>query len=223
MPRARKKQPKPVQNGKPRVKHRKTARGIALLEDCPAVVRAHNGAMDDALTDLGTDIVSCDVFENMLRGRPPAAPQPTLRCLTAGDRADIVPKPVGQVLGTVLEVCQAARKRRHHEMQDELSEMSHERLSQLARFTHNLDLMPYNHFLHYVPRLVNVVTLAEALPVEGSGIKLPLDLHAIASKCTGAFYAPRRFAAVQLAFSNPRCRVLIFHTGRLVGTGASTH
>ncbi len=31
----------------------------------------------------------------------------------------------------------------------------------------------------------------------------------------------QRFAAVQLAFSNDRCRVLIFHTGRLVGTGCS--
>ena len=65
------------------------------------------------------------------------------------------------------------------------------------------------------------MTLAEALPVPGAGISLPLDLKRIASRCTGAFYAPRRFAAVQLAYSNPRCRVLIFHTGRLVGTGTS--
>jgi len=63
--------------------------------------------------------------------------------------------------------------------------------------------------------------LAEAIPVPGSGIKLPLDLHAIASRCSNSYYAPRRFAAVQLAFDAPRCRVLIFHTGRLVGTGCS--
>ena len=83
--------------------------------------------------------------------------------------------------------------------------------------------------------------LAEAIPVPGSGLTLPLDLHAIGARCTNAYYAPRRFAAVQLAFSNPRCRVLIFRkphfqprtsaavaprphcaladTGRLVGTG----
>lgn len=53
----------------------------------------------------------------------------------------------------------------------------------------------------------------------GSGITLPLDLSRIAASCKGSFYAPRRFAAVQLAYSEPRCRVLIFHTGRLVGTG----
>ena len=55
----------------------------------------------------------------------------------------------------------------------------------------------------------------------GSGVTLPLDLHAIAARCTNAYYAPRRFAAVQFAFDKPRCRVLIFHTGRLVGTGCA--
>ena len=63
--------------------------------------------------------------------------------------------------------------------------------------------------------------MAEAVPVPGSGLTLPLDLHAIGARCTNAYYAPKRFAAVQLAFSNPRCRVLVFHTGRLVGTGCS--
>ena len=66
-----------------------------------------------------------------------------------------------------------------------------------------------------------IAQLAEAIPVPGSGITLPLDLHAIGARCTNAYYAPKRFAAVQLAFSNPRCRVLVFHTGRLVGTGCS--
>jgi len=63
--------------------------------------------------------------------------------------------------------------------------------------------------------------LAEAVPVLGSGLTLPLDLHAIAARCTNAYYAPKRFAAVQLAFHNQRSRVLIFHTGRLVGTGCA--
>ena len=66
-----------------------------------------------------------------------------------------------------------------------------------------------------------VVTLAEAVPVPGSGLKLPLDLHLIASRCRNSYYAPRRFAAVQLAFSAPRARILVFHTGRIVGTGCA--
>lgn len=68
---------------------------------------------------------------------------------------------------------------------------------------------------------VLLAQLAEAIPVPGGGVTLPLDLQTIAARCTNAYYAPKRFAAVQLAFSNPRCRVLIFHTGRLVGTGCS--
>ena len=59
-----------------------------------------------------------------------------------------------------------------------------------------------------------IAQLAEAIPVPGSGITLPLDLHTIGARCTNAYYAPKRFAAVQLAFSNPRCRVLIFRKRR---------
>lgn len=65
------------------------------------------------------------------------------------------------------------------------------------------------------------VTLAEAVPVPGSGLTLPLDLFHIAARCNGAYFASKRFAAVQLAYTHPRCRVLVFHTGRLVGTGCS--
>ena len=100
-------------------------------------------------------------------------------------------------------------------------EVTDEMLCLAARHTDRLPLANYDGILHLAPRLVNVVTLAEAIPVPGSGVTLPLDLQAIAARCTNAYYAPKRFAAVQLAFSNSRCRVLIFHTGRLVGTGCS--
>ena len=88
--------------------------------------------------------------------------------------------------------------------------MGDEEILKLARHTRNYALAPYRQFLWYVPRLVNVVSLAEAVPAEGSGVTLPLDLRKIASRCRGAFYAPARFAAVQLAFSQPRSRILIF-------------
>ena len=96
-------------------------------------------------------------------------------------------------------------------------------LAQMARFCARLPLADFEGLLHLVPRLVNVVTLAEGIPVAGTGVKLPLDLQKIASSCSNAFYAPRKFAAVQMAFSAPRCRILIFHTGRIVGTGALMH
>ena len=97
------------------------------------------------------------------------------------------------------------------------------------------------------PRLADGVCLAqlcEALPspaAKGGG-KLPLNLHCIASQCSNSFFAPRRFAAIQLAFSTPRSRVLCFRaprpwnphrpttptlrlladTGRIVGTGCDS-
>lgn len=122
-------------------------------------------------------------------------------------------------LGLAVARCRLERKRKLEEAPK--LNLSDESMQRAARFTDNLPLADYAQILHLVPRLVNVVTLAEAVPVPGSGLTLPLNLHAIGARCTNAYYAPKRFAAVQLAFSNPRCRVLVFHTGRLVGTGAS--
>ena len=65
--------------------------------------------------------------------------------------------------------------------------------------------------------------LAEAIPVPGGGVTLPLDLQTIAARCTNAYYAPKRFAAVQLAFSNPRCRVLIFRKPQAISNHAHVH
>jgi len=118
----------------------------------------------------------------------------------------------------VVEHCRAARKRKRESAL--VVDTSDERLFEGARFTDHLPLANYENVLHLVPRLVNIVSLAEAVPMPGSGVKLPLNLHAIGARCSNAYYAPKRFAAVQLAFSNPRCRVLVFHTGRFVGTGA---
>ncbi|MEL0187636.1 MAG: hypothetical protein VXA08_02345 [Alphaproteobacteria bacterium] len=203
----------------PRPKHRKTFRGVQTLEEVPTP-QPSNPALEAALRDLSTDVVTSLAFENSLKARA-QTPQPQLRCFGGGERPDIEPETMRARLDRSIRACQAARAEHLEQTRDELRLKTHEELSQLARFTHDVALAPYAKFLHFVPRLVNVVTLAEALPVEGSGVSLPLDLHRIASTCVGAFYAPRRFAAVQLAFSNPRCRVLVFHTGRLVGTGTS--
>lgn len=86
-------------------------------------------------------------------------------------------------------------------------------LERCCRFTDAYPLASYAGLVRYTPRLVNVVTLSDVLPVEGSGTTLPLDLAHIATHCTGAYFAPRRFAAVQLAtHKRPRARVLVFRT-----------
>ena len=48
-------------------------------------------------------------------------------------------------------------------------------------------LDPYKMFLHHVPRLVNVVTLAEALPVPGSGLSLPATFKRLPPSARGPF------------------------------------
>jgi len=49
------------------------------------------------------------------------------------------------------------------------------------------------------------VTLAEAVPVAGSGLTLPLDLFHIAARCNGAYFASKRFAAVQVCSHQLLC------------------
>ena len=186
--------------------------------------------MQAAAKRLISDVTACEEVETLLRGKP--TPKVTQRRLprSAGrgkgrgrGRSRSAPMDVeSKSIEDLIQGCvDACKRQRTGETTEDEEKYSSEHLSQYARFTDGMCLAPYERFLHYVPRLVNVVTLAEALPMPGSGLKLPLNLEHIAARCSSAYYAPKRFAAVQLAYSEPRCRVLVFHTGRLVGTGCS--
>ena len=92
-----------------------------------------------------------------------------------------------------------------------LENLSDEKLCSFVRYTNGTPLKDYEKALDLVPELVNLVSLADAIPLDGSS--LPFDLKKIAVRCRGAVYfAPRRFTAVQLAFDEPRSRVLLFRT-----------
>ena len=91
---------------------------------------------------------------------------------------------------TSVERCRAERKRKRATQTER--DLSDEAMSRSAKWTDALPLHDYDGILHLVPRLVNVVTLAEAIPVPGSGLKLPLNLHAIGARCSNAYFAPRR-------------------------------
>ncbi len=168
----------------------------------------------DVVTDTEADDVMEREWKRMKREIRMANQVPSNAAEAAAFRADLQTG-----VRAVVEHCRAARKRKRESAL--VVDTSDERLFEGARFTDHLPLANYENVLHLVPRLVNIVSLAEAVPMPGSGVKLPLDLHAIGARCSNAYYAPKRFAAVQLAFSNPRCRVLVFHTGRFVGTGCS--
>tara|TARA_B100000767_G_scaffold248546_1_gene249538 strand:- start:368 stop:901 length:534 start_codon:yes stop_codon:yes gene_type:complete len=167
--------------------------------------------MEDVFQKLIRDIKTCHSIEN---GKPKNGPISKSKKTNDGGESHITDT-LSTIKSTV-EYCDHARKCTSDECEVDTSD---QRISKMARFTDEMALKPFQHFLQYVPRLVNVVTLAEAFPVPGSGLKLPLDLSFIASRCTGAYFAPKRFSAVQLAYTNPRARVLIFRKCRTLEFG----
>ena len=167
---------------------------------------------DEAFFRLASDVATTLQMENAMSGK--SDPKVAKSALKSNKESDDLPFRVAsapprdpvEILRTVLKNC----KRKRKSMQSEELEIDDYRLSQLSRFTDKFNLTPYTRFLHYVPRLVNVVTLAEAIPVANTGVTLPLNLRHIAARCKNAYYAPKKFSAVQLAYSEPRCRVLVF-------------
>lgn len=201
---------------------------------------------DSALLALTKDVLSTISFETGLSGRggairtkPKVVPSRKKQCspppkpATAVVRGEGAGRDTVEATRRVVDACK--EERRMEALRTTPPDYSAKALSEQARFTDRFCLHPYSQFLHYVPRLVNVVTvsalgqplfrqrlppqhgfnlrcvqLAEAIPVERTGMKLPLDLHLIAARCKNSFYAPQKFSAVQLAYSEPRCRVLVF-------------
>jgi hypothetical protein len=95
-----------------------------------------------------------------------------------------------------------------------IQDLSDDALRRFARYTDGLPLKDFENCLDLVPQLVNLVSLADAIPTDGSS--LPFDLRMISSKVdTAVFFAPKRFTAVQFAFDEPRSRVLLFRTHAL--------
>jgi hypothetical protein len=130
--------------------------------------------MEEALQKLRADISTCETLENTLRGKPLSGiiKQRTARAVKkARENGTVCKTPVtverpctgaaarkvDDVLQTCLAVCKEARKR-HRETTPE-EPMDDHSLSQHTRFTDQMNLKPFEKFLHYVPRLVNVVTV----------------------------------------------------------------
>jgi len=179
----------------------------------------------EAAAELLADVNASAVLESLALGKgvPKAPKARTRRRGAAAAQRSAQPKSAPfDTYERVKDVVQACRSSRKREREREPPEpLDDETMRKCARFTAGMALAAYEPFLHLVPRLVNIVTLAEAVPMPGSGLVpgQPLDLAKIAARCNGAYFAPKRFAAVQMAYTNPRSRILVFHTGRVVGTG----
>ena len=117
--------------------------------------------MDAALSELQTDVATCQSLENGLRGKQSSAEPKTRASKGArkgGISATTVTRSVDDVLAVCIDACKDSRKR-HRAEAGAPDDTSDHGLSQYTRFTDEIALDVYKDFLHYVPRLVNVVTV----------------------------------------------------------------
>lgn len=117
---------------------------------------------DEAFLALSEDVASAVYMEQLLSAKTSTAKanskalskQSDLLCM------EVQPRRPVDILKGVLEACN--KKRRLLELQENTTP-SDEDLSYLAKFTDKFKLFPYRNFLHFVPRLVNVVTARRLL------------------------------------------------------------
>lgn len=116
--------------------------------------------MEAALDALWVSVATCQTLENGLRGKPPnAEPKARANKSIYKEKPPTVPaaRSVEAVLDTCLQACTESRKR-HRAEAGSGDDLSDHGLSQYTRFTDEIALDVYKKFLHYVPRLVNVVS-----------------------------------------------------------------
>lgn len=114
--------------------------------------------MDAALEELQASVATCQALENTLRGKPSTSGRPRGRAPASKESSGASPQAVEDVLTACIEACKDSRKRFRAEVgpPDNTTDAG---LSQYTRFTDKIALASYQQFLHYVPRLVNVVTV----------------------------------------------------------------
>lgn len=111
--------------------------------------------------ELVSDVLGCVNLESLVCGKgTPRPPKARVRRRLNGSRA-VTEIPKGASFDTydrvsvVVNACRSERKRTL--LDDAGTDTSDEMLCRMARFTDGLALVEYTPFLHYVPRLVNIV------------------------------------------------------------------
>ena len=131
--------------------------------------------MESALKTLLSDVVSCQTTEAMLRGKQRVPLKRPGRGRGRGrGRArslNVEESSSELVIRDTVEACRALRKSRDAEEETPTDRQ----LSEVAEFVDGVDLESYSSFLHYVPRLVNVVRKQPLKKVRQLLIKLALS------------------------------------------------
>lgn len=136
-------------------------------------MRTRDEQFDQAFKQLATDVVSTLAMEHALNGKGPLkVPKPrgrskkALVSAAANDLSAVYPRDPVEIAHTVLAACNRKRKAATDERE---ALVTNDALSKMARFTDKFKLKPYEQFLHYVPRLVNIVTVC-APPIPKASI-----------------------------------------------------
>ena len=125
-----------------------------------SVAKKQQVDLNAAFSDLVRDVKSSVVLESLVCGKGVAMP-PKQRVRKRGPSPRVVPSTNTMSFDTharvadVVGACRAERKRRERE--EAPPEISDQELYKLTRFTDGMLLEPYAPFLHFVPRLVNIV------------------------------------------------------------------
>ena len=111
----------------------------------------------EAFLSLSADVLTAVHMENALTGKGPLKNLKTRgnKKNRATERVSIPKDPV-TLTKRVIDACKTSRKRAVVTFTRDISD---EALNKVARFADKFNLKPYEPFLHYVPRLVNVVTV----------------------------------------------------------------
>lgn len=119
-------------------------------------------ALDAALAALKSDVRTCQSLENTLRGRGDTAERsqngkPVRKRAAADLTVDAGVRPTEDILSAVISKCKQTRAQAVEDAgpPDDTGDLA---LAQHTRHTDGLSLEVYARFLHYVPRLVNVVS-----------------------------------------------------------------
>ncbi len=121
--------------------------------------------LEDALAALKRDLRTCQSLENALRGKgncPEESRASGNKPTRKRPSPEAMPSPsvnsVETVLTAVVSACKQSRVDAVHDAgaPDDTSDAA---LAQYTRHTDGIALDVYSKFLHYVPRLVNVVTV----------------------------------------------------------------
>ena len=118
-----------------------------------------------------------------------------LASAASNDLSAVEPRDPVEIANTVLAACNRKRNAATYESEALVTD---DALSKMARFTDKFKLKPYERFLHYVPRLVNVVTVCAALTAEAW---VPLNGLNFVSLCARSLRKPSPFLG-----AGPLCR-----------------